>query len=144
MIHEFIADKKAVKDGDTAALAQMLLTAVYPKHRFDLVHPFFFSPIKRRLQMLTNHKNPRFSYIRRLVILPLLAVVIVLFAFRNKEYRAQHPISVKNVLESVINDVKASQQTGITITDIDLETLAPMKLSKTYRIVINPGHGEKM
>lgn len=141
MIHEFIADKKAVKDGDTAALAQMLLTAVYPKHHFELTHPFFFSPIKRRLQMLTNHKNPRFSYIRRLVILPLLAVVIVLFAFRNKEYRAEHPISVKNVLESVINDVKTSKQTGITITDIDLETLAPMKLSKTYRIVINPGHG---
>lgn len=141
MIHEFIADKKAVKDGDTAALAQMLLTAVYPKHHFELTHPFFFSPIKRRLQMLTNHKNPRFSYIRRLVILPLLAVVIVLFAFRNKEYRAEHPISVKNVLESVINDVKASQQTGITVTDIDLESITPMKLSKTYRIVINPGHG---
>lgn len=141
MIHEFIADKKAVQDGDTAALAQMLLTAVYPKHRFNLVHPFFFSPIKRRLQMLTNHKNPRFSYIRRLVILPLLAVVIVLFAFRNKAYRAQHPISVKNVLESVINDVKTSQQSGITITDAKLETVAPIKLSKTYRIVINPGHG---
>ncbi|HCL04692.1 MAG TPA: hypothetical protein DHW64_01440 [Chitinophagaceae bacterium] len=141
MIHEFIADKKAVQDGDTAALAQMLLTAVYPKHRFDLVHPFFFSPIKRRLQMLTNHTNPRFSYIRRLVVLPLLAVVIVLFAFRNKEYRAEHPISVKNVLQSVINDVKASQQSGITVTDINLETVAPMKLSKTYRIVINPGHG---
>ncbi len=141
MIHEFIADKKAVGDGDKAALAQMLLTAVYPKHRFDLTHPFFFSPIKRRLQMLTNHKNPRFSYIRRLVILPLLAVVIVLFAFRNKEYRAQYPISVKNVLESVINDVKTSPQSGVVIEDIDLETLAPMKLSKTYRIIINPGHG---
>lgn len=141
MIHEFIADKKAVGDGDTAALAQMLLTAVYPKHRFDLTHPFFFSPIKRRLQMLTNHKNPRFSYIRRLVILPLLAVVIVLFAFRNKEYRAKHPISVKNVLESVINDVKTSPRSGVIIKDIDLETLAPMKLSKTYRIIINPGHG---
>ncbi|MBW0176512.1 M56/M15 family metallopeptidase [Sediminibacterium sp.] len=141
MIHEFIADKKAVQDGDTAALAQMLLTAVYPKHHFELTHPFFFSPIKRRLQMLTNHKNPRFSYIRRLVILPLLAVVIVLFAFRNKEYRAKHPISVKNVLESVINDVNTSQQSGVTIKDIDLEDLAPMKLSKTYRIVINPGHG---
>lgn len=141
MIHEFIADKKAVQDGDTAALAQMLLTAVYPKHRFDLTHPFFFSPIKRRLQMLTNHTNPRFSYIRRLVILPLLAVVIVLFAFRSKEYRAKHPISVKNVLESVINDVQASQQTGVTIKDIDLDNMAPMRLSKTYRIVINPGHG---
>lgn len=139
MIHEFIADKKAVQHGDTAALAQMLLTAVFPQQRFDLTHPFFFSPIKRRLQMLTNNKNPRFSYIRRLIVLPLLAIVIVLFAFRNKEYREQHPISVKNVLESVMSDVNKPKQP--LITDIYLAHSSPIKLSKTYRIVINPGHG---
>jgi beta-lactamase regulating signal transducer with metallopeptidase domain len=85
MIHEFIADKKAVNNGDTAALAQMLLTAAYPQQQFALTHPFFFSPIRRRLLMLTNNKNPRYSYIRRLVVLPLLAIVIVLFAFRSKD-----------------------------------------------------------
>jgi beta-lactamase regulating signal transducer with metallopeptidase domain len=84
MIHEFIADKKAVNNGDTAALAQMLLTAAYPQQKFAMTHPFFFSPIKRRLLMLTNNKNPRFSYIRRLVVLPLLAIVIVLFAFQKQ------------------------------------------------------------
>lgn len=139
MIHEFMADKKAVQHGDTAALAQMLLTAVFPQQRFDLTHPFFFSPIKRRLQMLTNNKNPRFSYIRRLIVLPLLAIVIVLFAFRNKEYREQHPISVKNVLESVINDVNKPKQA--LITDINLNHSRSIKLSKVYRIVIHPGHG---
>lgn len=141
MIHEFIADKKAVGDGDTAALAQMLLTAVYPTQRFELTHPFFFSPIKRRLQMLTNHKNPKFSYIRRLLILPLLAVVIVLFAFRNKEYRSLHPISVKNVLESVIQDVQSSQLKDVFVTGNKIDVYAPIKLSRTYRVVIHPGHG---
>jgi N-acetylmuramoyl-L-alanine amidase len=85
MIHEFIADNKSVQNGDSASLAQLLLMAAYPQQQFLLTTPFFFSPIKRRLQMITNHKNPRFSYLRRLVILPILALVVVLVAFRKKD-----------------------------------------------------------
>jgi hypothetical protein len=106
MIHEFIADKKAVNNGDTAALAQMLLTAAYPQQKFALTHPFFFSPIKRRLLMLTNNKNPRFSYIRRLVVLPLLAVVVVLFAFRSKEQRNNGELSVAAVVANYKEAIK--------------------------------------
>jgi hypothetical protein len=106
MIHEFIADKKAVNNGDTAALAQMLLTAAYPQQQFALTHPFFFSPIKRRLLMLTNNKNPRYSYIRRLIVLPLLAIVTVLFAFRSKERRENAEISMTTVMENVAADQK--------------------------------------
>ncbi len=106
MIHEFIADKKSVEHGDTASLAQMLLTTAYPGQQFPLTNPFFFSPIKRRLKMLTNTKNPTFNYLRRLVVLPLLALVVLLFAFRAKE-----------------------------------NTNAVAPLSKTYTVVLNPGHG---
>ena len=106
MIHEFIADKKSVEHGDTASLAQMLLTTAYPGQQFPLTNPFFFSPIKRRLKMLTNTKNPTFNYLRRLIVLPLLALVVLLFAFRAKE---------------------------------NTNTVAP--LSKTYTVVLNPGHG---
>jgi TonB-dependent SusC/RagA subfamily outer membrane receptor len=106
MIHEFIADKKSVEHGDTASFAQMLLTTAYPGQQFPLTNPFFFSPIKRRLKMLTNTKNPTFNYLRRLIVLPLLAVVVLLFAFRAKE-----------------------------------NTNAVAPLSKTYTVVLNPGHG---
>ena len=106
MIHEFIADKKSVEHGDTASFAQMLLTTAYPGQQFPLTNPFFFSPIKRRLKMLTNTKNPTFNYLRRLIVLPLLAVVVLLFAFRAKE-----------------------------------NTSATSPLSKTYTVVLNPGHG---
>lgn len=82
MIHEFIADKKAVADGDASTLANMLLYAAYPKQHYLLTNPLFFSPIKRRIIMMTKNTNPKFSYLRRLVILPLLAVVVMLFAFR--------------------------------------------------------------
>ncbi len=119
MIHEFIADRKAVRNGDTSSLAQMLLTAAYPQQQFMLTNPFFFSPIKRRLQMLTNNHNPRFSYIRRLVVLPLLGVVVVLFAFRNKEER-QLTISVASVVEKAVE--KGRQM--IAVEDIPINPAA--------------------
>jgi N-acetylmuramoyl-L-alanine amidase len=149
MIHEFIADQQAVGNGDTAALAQMLLTAAFPQQQFALTHPFFFSPIKRRLQMLTNHKNPRFSYLRRLVVLPLLALMVVLFAFRSKSAQHTNTISVASILERVVSDLKPGtqdtftakpdlQQANIKVTDIRIPAI---ELKKSYRIVINPGHG---
>jgi TonB-dependent SusC/RagA subfamily outer membrane receptor len=135
MIHEFIADKKAVTDGDTAALAHMLLTAAYPRQQFAMTNPFFFSPIKRRLQMLANNRNPRFSYLRRLVVLPLLAIVVVLFAFRSKEQRAGAPISVATMMEKVVNVVVGNQlKPGISVSNIAM-------LDRTYTVVVIPGHG---
>lgn len=55
--------------------------------------------------MLTNNRTPRFSYLRRLVILPLLAVMTILFAFRNKEQRAEGTLSVASVMENVIDEL---------------------------------------
>src|SRR5205085_5379648 len=59
MIHEFVADKHAVENYDTEAFAAMILQAAYPQHQFQLVNHFFYSPIKRRLAMLTKNQNPR-------------------------------------------------------------------------------------
>ena len=136
MIHEFIADKKAVNNGDTASLAQMLLTAAYPNQQFLLTNPFFFSPIKRRLQMLTNNKNPRFSYVRRLVVLPLLAIVVVLFAFRNKDQKAT-TISLASVMEKVADKISDLQKPQTSIADV----LDLAMLDRTYTVVIDAGHG---
>ena len=85
MIHEFIADKKAVEDSDTAAFAAMILQAAYPKHRFELVNNFFYSPIKRRLMMLTKNKNPGVNYIGRIMVLPLAVLVFAAFTFKAKK-----------------------------------------------------------
>jgi TonB-dependent SusC/RagA subfamily outer membrane receptor len=102
MIHEFIADKKSVEHGDTASLAQMLLTTAYPGQQFPLTNPFFFSPIKRRLKMLTNVKNPSFSYARRIVALPLLSIVVLLFSFRTKEEKIIAPVSIMDTTKKVM------------------------------------------
>ncbi len=84
MIHEFIADKKAVEDSDTSAFAAMILQAAYPKHRFELANNFFYSPIKRRLLMLTKNKNPRVNYFGRIMVLPLAVLIFAAFTFKAK------------------------------------------------------------
>lgn len=84
MIHEFIADKKAVEDSDTEAFAAMILQATYPQHRFQLTNNFFYSPIKRRLLMLTRNKNPKVNYVGRIMVLPLLVLIFAAFTFKVK------------------------------------------------------------
>ncbi len=84
LIHEFIADEKAIEQSDANAFAKMLLTAQFGKFKFLPAQPFFYSSIKRRLIMLTQSKNPKFNYLRRIMVLPFLAGVICLFAFTIK------------------------------------------------------------
>jgi TonB-dependent SusC/RagA subfamily outer membrane receptor len=84
MIHEFIADRKAVEDSDTASFAAMILQAAYPQHRFQLTNNFFYSPIKRRLLMLTKKNNPRVNYFGRIMVLPLAVLVFTAFSLKSK------------------------------------------------------------
>lgn len=135
-IHEFIADNKAIDNGDTAALATMLLAAAYPQQRFALTNPFFYSPIKRRIAMLTNNKHPRFSYARRLVVLPLLVVITLLFAFRKKETQSI-TLSVASALENVVGTIADATNTA----DCLPVNNSSAKLIKNYTVVIDAGHG---
>jgi len=84
LIHEFIADEKAIEKSDANAFAKMLLTAQFGKFKFLPAQSIFYSSIKRRLTMLTQSKNPKFNYLRRILVLPLIAVVVCLFAFTVK------------------------------------------------------------
>lgn len=84
MIHEFIADKEALEDSDVSAFAEMVLQSVYPGQKFSLNNPFFYSPLKRRIMMLAKNKNPKVSYISRLLVLPLAALVFFAFTLKIK------------------------------------------------------------
>jgi len=84
MIHEFIADKEALEDSDINAFAEMILQTVYPGQNFSIRNSFFYSPIKRRIMMLTKNKNPKVSYYSRLLVLPLAAIVFFAFTLKVK------------------------------------------------------------
>jgi TonB-dependent SusC/RagA subfamily outer membrane receptor len=84
LVHEFIADKKAVGEHGTAALAAMILNASYPSQFNSLTNQFFQTSIKRRLAMLTKIQNPRVNYISRVLALPILALTVLAFSLKTK------------------------------------------------------------
>jgi TonB family protein len=85
VVHEFIADQKASAGDDKLQYASLLLMKAMGTEQYALGNPFFHSQLKRRLVMLTTSKNPRFSYVRRVMALPLAAVSLLLFSFKYKE-----------------------------------------------------------
>jgi len=123
LIHEFIADRKAVNDGEAnaASLAEMLLSAAYPRQQFAFTNSFFFSPIKRRIIMLTRQHSNRFSYWRRVIALPMLAFVVLLFGFRKKEH---NPYTVlKNFVKAQLADRPSYPGNGTALTDAVNDTI---------------------
>ena len=83
-VHEFIADEKAVAEHGTAAFAAMILNAAYPQQYQTLTNPFFQSPIKRRLTMLSKLQNTKLNYVSRLIALPVIATTVFAFTLRVK------------------------------------------------------------
>jgi N-acetylmuramoyl-L-alanine amidase len=83
LIHEFIADKKAVANFDAASLAAMIVTAAYPTHSYLLTNHFFYSPIKRRLQMLTAYPSKKAGYFYRILALPVIVLLLAAFTIKT-------------------------------------------------------------
>lgn len=135
MIHEFIADKRAVEDGDTAAFASMVLAASYPQHRFAITNNFFYSPIKRRLMMLTKKQNARMNYFSRLTALPLLVIVFAAFAIKAKSAGSEKNTYL-NPVEKIINKI-----TGDNRDDKKEDQYASSLSNKQITVVIDAGHG---
>ncbi|MFT3912459.1 MAG: N-acetylmuramoyl-L-alanine amidase [Ferruginibacter sp.] len=128
MIHEFIADKKAVEDGDTSAFAAMILHATYPTHRFELANNFFYSPIKRRIAMITKNKS-KVSYISRLLVLPLTIIVFAAFTLKAKTYINSLPGNDKTITV-VIDAGHGGKDNGAIATDGTLEKDLTLYLAK--------------
>jgi TonB-dependent SusC/RagA subfamily outer membrane receptor len=132
MIHEFIADKKAVEDSDTAAFAAMILQATYPQHQFSIANNFFYSPIKRRLAMLVKNKNPKVSYWSRLLVLPVAGLLFAAFTLKTKEttptsYNGKKVIVVIDAGHGGEKDPGAKSNTGIAEKDLALAIAKKVK-----------------
>ncbi len=81
-IHEFIADRDAVGAGEVDAFAKMLLQTYYGNHFLNPSHSFYYSSIKRRIIMLTTSKTPKYAYLRKVAVLPMLAFILVIFSIQ--------------------------------------------------------------
>jgi N-acetylmuramoyl-L-alanine amidase len=123
MIHEFIADKKALEDSDTEAFAAMILQATYPNQQFNLANNFFYSPIKRRLLMLTKNKNPKINYLSRMLVLPFAAMVFFAFTLKMKTINSADNYNGKKITV-VIDAGHGGDDKGISSNNIYEKDLA--------------------
>jgi N-acetylmuramoyl-L-alanine amidase len=156
MIHEFIADEKAIENKSAEAFAMMLLQSQYSKNIFSPAQSFSYSPIKRRLFMLTTSAKTSYSYVRRILVLPLLAATVSLFAFKLKENQQTGALSHTNAPFTLLIDAghggSADGVIGINgekEKDIDLsiskkmQELAPeygitVKMTRTEDVTMDP------
>ncbi|WP_276967874.1 M56 family metallopeptidase [Chryseobacterium sp.] len=104
LIHEYLADKKAVKQSDTKAFAQMLLASHFSGTQLPVTSPFLSSNLKKRLKMLQKPKT-KFGYARRIFALPV--VFSLAFAYlvnaKNREIEETN-LSIKKVVSEIKKD----------------------------------------
>jgi N-acetylmuramoyl-L-alanine amidase len=80
MQHEFLADRYAIKDGDSNAFARMLLYDVSVSYNKSVISPFFHSPVKRRFFMLTKSDKDTYGFLRRFLTIPALLMSVLLLS----------------------------------------------------------------
>jgi hypothetical protein len=80
LVLEFAADAAAGTEGDPELLARMLLQAYAGGGYPTLANAFFYSPIKRRLVMITNNNGSRRAWMRKAFVAPVALAAVILFA----------------------------------------------------------------
>lgn len=89
LIHEFIADRRAVEQGDATALAKLLLETSFPGYAPLMTSSFFKNSIKRRLAMINMHNAPRFNYLSRIMMIPMISVLFFTVAVKARNMHTQ-------------------------------------------------------
>ena len=120
-IHEFIADEEAVGNSNVEAFAKMLLQTHYGNHFLNPSHSFFYSSIKRRLIMLTKTTHPRYSYLRRVLVLPILVITISIVSIKvHAKEKIENKVEIiKKQIVSLVSDT-----TKPTIIKIKTDTIS--------------------
>ena len=105
-IHEFIADESAVGDSNVEAFAKMLLQTHYGNHFLNPTPQFFYSSIKRRLTMLTKSTNTKYSYLRRVMVLPILIATVCLVSIKvNASEKIEKTAKeIQNTIDLIVSD----------------------------------------
>ena len=120
LIHEYLADKKAIKNSDTKAFAQMLLASHFSGKQLPATSPFLSSNLKKRLTMLKKSKT-KFSYARRILALPLLFILsfIYLINAKNKEITNTN-LEIDNAVSQLKSDTIKTNNKINSITQNDI------------------------
>ncbi|AYN02139.1 M56 family metallopeptidase [Chryseobacterium sp. 3008163] len=138
LIHEYLADNKAVRQSDTKAFAQMLLASHFSGNQLPATNPFLSSNLKKRLKMIQKPKT-KFGYARRISALPVLFTVAFAYMVnaKNKEIeKVNH--DVEKIVQSleIKNDTEVQPNTENISVEIIKDTIKP-QLPKVPNTISN-------
>lgn len=141
-IHEFLADEYAAGTDEKLEYAEILVLQAIGNCRQTLVNPFFNNQLKRRINMLTTNKKSTHQYLRKILVLPLLAIVAVLFIISckssdEKTEKAAHDSIVTEVPKSTFDSSSAG--TNNPLPDSISTAVDPGVLSKVDIDAAYPG-----
>ena len=123
-IHEFLADQFAVSENTRWQYAELLLMQALNTNQ-HLVNPFFHNQIKRRIAMITTSKKPSHQYLRKMMVLPVAATVIGLFAFSYKEKQADKNNQPSEMLQVFSDTIKPIVTDNKTFDRVEIEPSFP-------------------
>ncbi len=129
IIHEYLADKKAIEKSDTKAFAAMLLGSHFIGNTLPATSPFLSSNLKKRLIMLKK-SHTKYSYARKILALPL--VFAIGFAFlvnaKNREISATN-IEIAEAVSQIKKDTVKTEVTATLIEDSGVSFADKVNLS---------------
>ncbi|MCX8532200.1 M56 family metallopeptidase [Chryseobacterium luquanense] len=124
LIHEYLADKKAVKQSDTKAFAQMLLASHFSGKELPVTSPFLSSNLKKRLKMLQKPQT-KFAYARRIFALPVLFTVAFAYMVnaKNKEIKETN-IEIEKAVAEIKRDTLSPKNETDQIVRLQQEKIS--------------------
>lgn len=140
-IHEFIADRDAVGAGEVDIFAKMLLQTYYGNHFLNPSHSFYYSSIKRRIIMLTTSKLPKYAYLRKVAVLPMLAITLIVFSLQVKaqEKKTKKTVETKFLVTMRRDSTTFSDpKTGKKVFSVATKNMPPPPPPSPPRVVPVP------
>lgn len=127
-IHEFIADEEAMGVNNTEAFAKLLLETHYGTHFLNPIHPFNYSSIKRRLAMLMKSTNTKYSYLRRVMALPIMLLALAIFSIK---------VNAVNRIQNIENKIEAA------FIEIQVDTIKEKASGEKKAVILEKINGDK-
>jgi len=128
LIHEYLADHKAVRQSDTKAFAQMLLASHFSENQLPATSPFISSNLKKRLKMIQKPKT-KFGYVRRISALPVIFTVAFAYMVnaKNKEIeKVNHDVeTIVQSFELKNNPTEVQPNAETVSVEIIKDTIKP-------------------
>ncbi|MEO8774052.1 MAG: M56 family metallopeptidase, partial [Gelidibacter sp.] len=99
ILHEFIADAKAVKYKGKSEYYQSLLSEVFETQQISFINPFFHqSLIKKRILMLSKSKSKKIHLMKYALLAPVVMVMLMYTSSYASAVKDPFPLFQKQVL----------------------------------------------